>query len=233
MKINFYLIITMLCTSAYLQASQVAQKKAAQHRKQATLLELEMIDDSLHGCLTEEALQQYLQQHADINAQDRNGGTALIWAAWNDRNIIVKLLIAAGADLNAQDNHDFTALLGAALRGHNNMVQLLIAEGADQTIVNKKDRKIARDYANNEAAFDKAVAAGLLARQQQAKKIIAEQITHIPGLQDIIMGYAYGPSPLDLPPAQTQEEANKSDSAKAVPEKSKDNAGKKSCCVIQ
>ena len=80
MKINFYLILTILCTNAFLQASQVAQKESAQQQKQATPLELQMLEDVRNGFLTEETLQKYLKQGADINAKDHST-TALMDAS--------------------------------------------------------------------------------------------------------------------------------------------------------
>lgn len=179
MKINLNLILMALLTSASLQASQIAQKEADQDRKRATPLEWRMLGDAWNGHLTKETLQKYLEQHVDLNAQDNSG---------------------------------FNALMRASLNGHTTAVQQLIAAGADHTIVSEKNNnKTARDYAKDKDAYDKAVAAGLaerkeyLARQAEAKKIVAEQITHIPGLQDIIMGYAYSSSPLDFTPSQEEE----------------------------
>jgi len=270
----------MLIFSTQTHASQVAQKETAQH-KQATPLELQMINDARDTRLTEKTLQWYIKEGVDINAKDNNGYTALMWASSNGNTAIVQQLIAAGADINAKNNYGNTALLWASRRGHtlvvkqliaagvslndkNNggntalmwasinghtaVVQQLIAAGADHTIVNEynlDNKTTARDYATDTEVYDKAVAAGLqerkeyleyLARQPHAKKIVAEQTTHIPGLQDIIMGYAYGPSPIDLPdlpPTQTQEEEKKSDSAEAVLETSKNREEKKSNCTVQ
>jgi len=248
MKINFYLILTALCTSTCLQASQAVQKETAQHQ-QATPFELQMIEDAQTGSLTQETLQRYLKQGADIDAKDRFGNTSLMWASLKDHTTVVQQLISAGADINAKNNYGYTALIRASRNGHAAVVQQLIAAGADinakdnhgstalmeasfyrktavvrqliaagadHTIINEKDNnKTARDYAKDKDAYDNAVAAGLqerkeyLARQPQAKKIVAEQATHIPGLQDIIMGYAYGPSPHDLPPSKSDEEEKK------------------------
>ena len=106
MKINitFSLILTVLCTCTYLQASQAAQTASVQQRKYATPLELRMIKDAKNGLLTEETLQQYLEQGADINAQDNDGNTALMKAVLIASCDISQLLIAAGADPNIGNN---------------------------------------------------------------------------------------------------------------------------------
>ncbi len=212
MYINFYLILTMLCTSACLQASQVALQEIT-HNKQATHLELLMIQDAANGSLTREKLQKYLKLGTDINAKDNSGATGLIYASAYGYTAIVQQFIAAGADINAKTNCGLTALIYASAHGNTAVVQQLIAAGSDQTIVNEQDNnKTARDYTEpqDEDVYDKTVAAGLqerenyFARQQHAKNIVAEQATHIPGLQDIIMAYAYGPSHFDLPETKSQ-----------------------------
>jgi len=245
----------ILIFSTQTHASQVAQKETDQQHKQATPLELQMINDVRSGRLTEKTLQQYLAKGANLNAKDDANNTALMWASRMGYAVIVQQLITAGADINAKDNdgdtalmlgslkgdttivqqfiaaganidakdnYGKTALMLASLRGHRAVIQQLIAAGADHTIVNEKNNnnKTARDYAFDTEAYDKAVAAGLqerkeyleyLARQPQAKKIVEEQQQLIPAISNIIAEYAYGPSPVDLPPAKSQEEEKKRD----------------------
>ena len=43
--------------------------------------------------------------NADLNLQNNNGNTALIWASRNNYIEIAKLLIDAKCDLNLQDNY--------------------------------------------------------------------------------------------------------------------------------
>jgi len=60
MHTKYYLLLTILCASTCLQASQVARKKAVKNKKHATPLEFEMIADADNGRLTEKTLQRYL-----------------------------------------------------------------------------------------------------------------------------------------------------------------------------
>jgi ankyrin repeat protein len=70
---------------------------------------------------------------ANVNAKDRFGETALMFAAAVTRNIrIVKLLIADGADVHAKTEDGDTALIIAAKRGHTGIVELLKKAGARQ-----------------------------------------------------------------------------------------------------
>ncbi len=80
-----------------------------------------------------------IEEGTDVNAQDNEGWTALMWALEYGHTEVVKLLIEEGADVNAQSNSGETALWAASRYGqHPDIVKLLIEEGAD---VNAKDKK--------------------------------------------------------------------------------------------
>jgi ankyrin repeat protein len=236
------LTLTFIFCSPVLSNQIHAAQAAQQSQKEATYLELQMIDEAIGGDLTKDKLENYLKQgadinaknnegdtalmvaayknhreivealsaaKADINAKNRYGNTAVMWAALHGRANAVQALIVADADLNAKDNYSYTALMWAALNNRPAIVELLIAADADKNIVNEKDdNKKARDFARDKIAYDEAVAAGekqyaehqaYLARQKQAKKLIADEQQLIPEITDIIAGLAYGPSPSDLP----------------------------------
>jgi tetratricopeptide (TPR) repeat protein len=74
-------------------------------------------------------VQDLLDKGADIN--EWNFGTALIFAASENRLEIAKLLIDKGADLNALGKNGWTALGCAAVEGYGDMVDLLVSKGAD------------------------------------------------------------------------------------------------------
>ena len=135
---HFYFIFCiLLCfgTNSFLRASQCAaqleQKQAAQEiaqpHKVATELGLKMLFEAMEGALTEEALEQYLKQGADVNAKDKNGITTLIFASAKGQANLVQQLVAAGAEVNAKTKKDDTALLLAAWNGREAVVKKLIA----------------------------------------------------------------------------------------------------------
>ena len=73
-----------------------------------------------------------LDQGADANAQDSEGGsTALMRASDNGHRDIVQLLCERGADVNAKDKEGETALHLAAQTGHKAVVELLLKQGAN------------------------------------------------------------------------------------------------------
>ena len=51
----------------------------------------------------------------DINAKDKDGITALMFAAARGQTDCVRVLLAIGADINARDRFDRTALKAAEL----------------------------------------------------------------------------------------------------------------------
>ena len=75
---------------------------------------------------------------ADVNAQEKNGGTALMLASSNGHTDIAKLLIDKGADVNAQRDpgyspfYSLSALAIASFKGHREITELLKEAGAKE-----------------------------------------------------------------------------------------------------
>ena len=84
-------------------------------------------------------VKRLIEAGADVNAQENDGSTALMWASLEGHAGITRLLIEAGADVNAQDNYGYIALIYTSRKGHTEVVKLLIEEGAD---VNAKDNDV-------------------------------------------------------------------------------------------
>ena len=83
-----------------------------------------------------EALRMLLTASADIDAQDRRGRTALIWATsgTSSQPAVVQLLVEEGADVDVVDASGGTALLHAAIHGHTESARILIDGGADVNV---------------------------------------------------------------------------------------------------
>jgi len=74
----------------------------------------------------------------DVNGSRGDGSTALSWAAYEDDEIAIDLLIRAGADVNvATDFHAVTPLALACANGNSGAVAKLLAAGADPNIANR------------------------------------------------------------------------------------------------
>jgi uncharacterized protein len=77
------------------------------------------------------ALKILIQQHADLNATQPDGTTALQWAAhWNDLDT-VKMLLRAGANPKLTNRYGVTPLSEAAALGNAAMIEALLQAGAD------------------------------------------------------------------------------------------------------
>lgn len=99
--------------------------------RKATELEEKMLYDSLWGRLTEQKLQAYLKNGADINAHNIINNTLMARASKdNDMNAII-LFLKYGADPNLQDLFGISPLSAAASKGNAQLVNLLILHDAN------------------------------------------------------------------------------------------------------
>ena len=73
-----------------------------------------------------EAVGALLREHADVNAQQADGATALAWAVHRDDPATADLLIQAGADVNKANDYGVTPLWLACRSGNAAMVAKLL-----------------------------------------------------------------------------------------------------------
>lgn len=66
----------------------------------------------------------------DINARDKQGRTALFWAARNGHAANVRALLQRGANVNIASNTGFTAVMAAVASGNTEVTQMLVDNGA-------------------------------------------------------------------------------------------------------
>ena len=77
------------------------------------------------------AVQKLLQQHADVNAPQSDGATALHWAAFRSDKAMVDLLIRAGGNPKAANREGATPLWLASINGDASIIAALLNAGAD------------------------------------------------------------------------------------------------------
>lgn len=116
-------------------------------------------------------IKNLIAQGADVNARDKDGLTALMWAAREGHAEIARVLVDAHADMNVRDcaSAGWTPLMHAIHKNQNDLARLLIERGADVNAQagDCRERKVeggksALDYA---AANDNAeIVKALLAR---------------------------------------------------------------------
>ncbi len=77
------------------------------------------------------AVQKLVAQHADVNAPQADGATALHWAVFQSDKEMVDLLIRAGANAKAANREGATPLWLASVNGDAAIIEALIKGGAD------------------------------------------------------------------------------------------------------
>jgi len=77
-----------------------------------------------------QAISSLLKQHADVNAAQSDGATALHWAAYLNDAETTALLLRAGAKVNARNDLGVTPLALAAQQGGAAVIEQLIKAGA-------------------------------------------------------------------------------------------------------
>ncbi len=77
------------------------------------------------------AIRALLEQHANVNATQIDGMTALHWAAYLDDSELAEMLVKAGADVKATNHYGVTPLSLACQNGNPELVDLLLESGAD------------------------------------------------------------------------------------------------------
>jgi len=108
------------------------------------------------------ALRALLQQHADVNAPQIDGATALHWAVHRDDLEAADLLIAAGAKGDAANRNGITPLAMASLYGNVPMIERLLKAGADakQRLANGETMVMLAARNGNPLAIKMLAAAG-------------------------------------------------------------------------
>ncbi len=86
-------------------------------------------------------IKELLTLGIDVNIQNEDGYTALIWASYKGYIKIVRALIKAGANVNIQDENGKTALTYASNNGDIEIIRELIAAGSDINIKDNEGNK--------------------------------------------------------------------------------------------
>ncbi len=86
---------------------------------------------------------------------DKDGFTAMHWAAWSGMPLCTLLLADAGLDINQQDNNGYTPLMLAAMRGNDEVATILLALGAKAELKNAKGETAAELVQAAEGAYNK------------------------------------------------------------------------------
>ena len=93
-------------------------------------------------------IQALIDNGADIHIKDKNGFTAILWAAMmNSNEEVIRTLIQNGANINQLGPKNVTPLMGAiGMNSNINIAKILLDSGADVTVADEAGKK-AIDYA--------------------------------------------------------------------------------------
>jgi len=80
------------------------------------------------------AVRRLITARADVNAPERDGSTALLWAVYNSDLEMAKALLAAGATVDTANRFGVTPLLQASRTGDVPLVEALLSAGASPTL---------------------------------------------------------------------------------------------------
>ena len=95
-------------------------------------LEEQLLKASINGYKNK--IELLIDSGVDVNIQDNNGRTPLMWASWNGHLDVVNLLLINGADINIIDNSDRNALIYAKWNFHADIVELLKKNVAKESL---------------------------------------------------------------------------------------------------
>jgi ankyrin repeat protein/predicted GIY-YIG superfamily endonuclease len=101
--------------------------KYTRSRRDLEQLGIELIEVTKgdHPAFVQVLWQALLAGTGNINAQDKDGKTALMWAALDGCPNIVRVLLAKGAAVDVKDKDGKTALIWAEDKGRTEIIQLL------------------------------------------------------------------------------------------------------------
>lgn len=121
-----------------------ADVNAVVNNEGATVL-MEVAQYGLRSCA-----EILLKNGARIDAADKNGNTALMYAMGAENDYVQRMLLCAGADTEAANNEGMTALMlsvvGCDYKRNTEQIENLLKAGANINAQDKKGRTV-RDYA--------------------------------------------------------------------------------------
>ena len=110
-----------------------------------TVLISRIFEASLNGQLSQ--LKNLIDGGFDVNSRDKDGSTALMYAAYNGHVDVMRELILKGASINLQDSNGRTALMMASSGPFPAAVKILLDHQADPNITDREEHFTALMYA--------------------------------------------------------------------------------------
>lgn len=89
-------------------------------------------------------VQEFLDHGLPVDAQDPEGNTLLMLAAYHGHVDTVRMLVSRGADVDLRNVRDQAPVAGALFKGETDVVRLLVSAGADLDAGTPTAREAAR-----------------------------------------------------------------------------------------
>ena len=124
-------IVVLTCVLLPLLARGTSNRSASasllETRSSKALFEAVQNDD-------QQSVAALIRKKADVNAREKDGATALAWAAMRCNPDIAKLLLKSGANPNLTNEQGVGPLYLAITNGSTEIVELLLASGAQPNV---------------------------------------------------------------------------------------------------
>lgn len=91
-------------------------------------------------------LQEFLDHGLSVDAQDAQGNSLVMLAAYHGRVDTLRFLIDAGADVDLRNDRDQSPIAGALFKGEDEVVRMLQDAGADLDAGTPSARDAARMF---------------------------------------------------------------------------------------
>ena len=129
--------LILACESAQSESVNLLLEKAADPNI-CDAISYTALHAAVHGCCTNETLQEIINHKAHLDAQNIHGQTALWLACSYRQQDSVRILLAAGTNTNIADNFGNTSLHSAVFGNcSKKMIRAIINHGADVNATNK------------------------------------------------------------------------------------------------
>ncbi|XP_062510014.1 uncharacterized protein LOC134186110 isoform X2 [Corticium candelabrum] len=129
-------LMSLSATSSLSDASSIVDSSSVQYDDSVTLLHKAARSGNV------QKLSQLIESGSDINAQDRDGRTPLMYCFWDKGTHLncADFLIRSGCNKDLQATDESTALHGAAYVGAVALVELLLNDGANPMVKDSDGR---------------------------------------------------------------------------------------------
>lgn len=128
-----------------------------------------LVAQSKQDAITLPFIKPMIDAGSDVNANDNDGWTALMWASWSGLPSVLDELVKNGAAIDVVDTNGYTPCMLAAMRGNVAIVRYLVEEHAVDLNAKNRDGKTAMDLATE--TYEKNIAPGVWMESEKDSRL--------------------------------------------------------------